>query len=210
MQRAKSIEEYQSTLGELVPKKVFETLFRLNLEKIAENSGQSTPDYSVIDESGNIIAICEVKSLVQTSSQTDSSLGTSLKELERSAELSKKRDKNHRDKVRRHHPTAMSQLLPHSNLPTILIFVSFDMTDHIDMLQVLGEHKELHPDAFMADLYILVKVHQNILPSNEFEVKETINTAFNTECGEAFSKKYLSTEISLQNAGALPLTFKIL
>ena len=123
--------------------------------------------------------------------------------------LSISRDRNHRSKLRKHHSKAISQLAGYSDLPTMVIFVSFDMTDYIDMGQVLQEHHDLFPEHPMADCYMLIKIHQNISPSKEFDVRETVKIMHNTEKGKDFAEKYLSLSEALQKAGTLPMTFKI-
>ncbi|MDO8515651.1 MAG: hypothetical protein Q7S28_00175 [bacterium] len=199
----KQLETLQSELGEKVPKIVLGKFYNLTLVKIPLAKNRKTPDYKIFNNT-ELIAISEVKSCVSIIGPADINLETSYEEI---AEISKKRDKNHRSKLGKHHDKALSQLPNDQNLPTVIIFVSFDMTDYIDMGMMLQDHKETYPSASMADVYVLIKIHQGIIPSNNFEIKETIRVMYNTEAGRYFSEKYFPLIPALQNAGTLPLVF---
>ncbi len=201
-----NIDEYQSELGERATKIVFESFYNLRLRKVPKKKGQRTPDYEIIDEDGNTVAVSEVKSFVDIIGPTDPKKKI---DYEKFAEISKARDRNHRSKLRKQHGKALSQLAGYTNIPTLVIFVSFDMTDYIDMAQVLQEHKDLYPDSKMADAYILMKVHQGIIPSNTFDIKEMIRLMHNNEIGENFGHEYLSLNEAWRRSGALPITFRL-
>ena len=199
-------EKYQSDIGEKVPKIILNVFYDLNLEKIKEDKKHGNPDYRVLDSEGNLIAVCEVKSLTERmNGDMDFSIDM---DMETMREVMQKKDKSHRSKLRNHHSKAVRQVLVYSSI-SIVFFVSFDMTDHIDMLTVLNEYKMLYPNAPMADLYILAKVYLNRIPTTEFQITQTIVTAHNTDKGREFAEKYLSLEKALNNTGGLPVTLSI-
>ena len=162
-----------------------------------------TPDYEVLNRAGGVIAICEVKSCVDAN-VPNYNPKSSYEEL---AEISKKRDRSHRSKLERHHGKAMSQLINHKSLPTLIVFVSFDMTDEIDMAIFLQNYEKLYSATEMADLYLLIKIHQDIIPSDIFSVKYMAQLMHTTKVGEDFGYRYLSLEEAWQNGGVLPATF---
>lgn len=205
MPTGETYEEYQSRVGESATRIVLGKIGNLRLVKIPEKKGQRTPDYEIQDSNGEVVAFCEVKSLVDSITE-DSRADISYEEL---AELSKKRDKNHRSKLKRHLASATSQLEGYTHLPTFVAFVSFDMTDYIDMGQVLEEHKELFPDAPIPDSFILMKVHQSISPSDTFDITETIRILHNSDRGKEFGEKHLVSPEAIGRVGLLPLTFKL-
>lgn len=200
------IDQYQSELGEIAVKKVFESFYNIKLRKVSSKSGSKIPDFEILNPKGEIIAVCEVKSLVDVLEPLD--LNEEI-DLEALSEKSQKRDRNHRSKLREHHAKALSQLTGYPNIPKLIVFVSFDMTDHIDMLQVLQEFMELYPNSPMADLYTIMKVHQSIVPSDNFEIKYTIDRRYTTESGKNFGDNFLSVEEALERVGKLPVTFSI-
>ncbi len=57
------LEQYQSELGEKAIKIVLERWYALTLKKVLEVKDTRTPDYEVLNSAGEVIAICEVKSL---------------------------------------------------------------------------------------------------------------------------------------------------
>jgi hypothetical protein len=61
----------------------------------------------------------------------------------------------------------------------------------------------------MADLYLLIKIHQNIIPSDTFSVKYTAQLMHTTKVGEDFGHEYLSLGEAWQNGGILPATFHV-
>ena len=199
-------EQYRSRVGEVAAKIVIEKLGNLKLEKIHEKKGQRNPDYTIKDADGNRIAICEVKALVDPLATVDSKVGLSF---EKEMELSKKRDANHRSKLRRKLGQAIKQLVHNTNLATVICFVSFDMTDYIDMGQVLQEHIELHPTDQIPDSFILMKVRQDVVPSDFFKITETVRVMFNSEKGKEFGEKHLNWSNALKKIGSLPLTFHL-
>lgn len=200
-----TVEQYQSELGEKAAKIVLEKMHGFRMEKVPEKKGKKSYDYIIKDHSRGVIAVCEVKSLVDTTRPID--FATDLSS-EKEAELSKARDRNHRSKLMRHHDKAVSQL-DGSGVPTLVIFVSFDMTDYIDMGQVLQDYKELYPASPMADFYFLMKIYQGIIPSNTFDIKYTPMILWNTNVGRECAEKYFSLITAVKNAGMLPITFKI-
>lgn len=201
----REIEIYQSELGEKALKIVLEHWYALKLEQVPKIKNRETPDYKIIDGAGDIIAVCEVKSCVDANVQTYNPT-MSREEL---AEVSKKKDRNHRSKLQRHHSKAMAQLVGYHTLPTLVVFVSFDMTDHIDMDIFLQDHQTLYPSAAMADLYLLLKIHQDIIPSDKFEIRYMIQLRHSTKLGENFGHRHLSLEEALHNGGFLPATFEL-
>lgn len=198
-------KEYQSRIGEAATRIVLGKIGNLQLVKIPEKKGQRTPDYEIRDANGEAVAYCEVKSLVDSITD-DSRADISYEEL---AELSKKRDKNHRSKLKRHLGSAIAQLKGYNHLPTFVAFVSFDMTDYIDMGQVLEEHKELHPDDTIPDSFILMKVHQSISPSETFDITETIRILHNSDKGKEFGENHFVSPDAIKRVGLLPLTFRL-
>jgi hypothetical protein len=70
--------------------------------------------------------------------------------------------------------------------------------------------KETFPSAYQSDGYILIKAHQKLTPSKEFEIRETACIRFNPGRGEVFSQKYLSTEEAIRKGGKLPLAFELI
>ena len=200
-----NLEKYQSELGEKAIKIVLESWYALTLRKMPETKGIKTPDYEILNGVGEVIAIGEVKSLVDANVPTFNP-ATSYKEL---TEISKNRDKNHRSKLQRHHGKAMSQLSNHCDLPTLIIFASFDMTDDIDMDIVLQEHQVLYPSAAMADLYLLIRIHQSVIPSDTFEIRYTAQLRHSTKLGDEFGHRYFSLNEAWRNDGALPATFRV-
>lgn len=195
------IEIYQSKLGEEAVKLFIERCWNLELKKIPERKGKKTPDYEIKDNEGNIIAICEVKSC------TDSSVVDSGNS--KIFELSQKAERSHTSKLEKHNSKAMSQLVNYSNFPIIIIFVSFDMTDSIDMSNMLQQHKSLYPNSKIADVYLLFKVHQNLIPSSTFEINQTPMFKYDNSHGKDFLDKYFSLEKALENKAILPLIFNI-
>ncbi len=203
-----SHEKYRSELGELVPKIVLKQLSNLELEKVKEERKNKTPDYEIKNQEGIIVAICEVKSLVDTLNPLDFNLNDSQK-LKVLSDKSDKRNRNHRSKLQKHHDSAMLQLRDRVDLLRVVVFVSFDMTDCIDMRIMLAEHKEIYPLSLMADLYILMKVHQSRIPSESFEITETIMTLYNSNKGKCFAEKYLCWDEILKRVDDFPLTFNL-
>lgn len=203
MSNSNSYIVYKSELGEAVPKIVLNKLFHLELKKIPKKKGKRTPDYKIEDNEGNVLAVCEIKSLIDSPDEFDAELS-----YEEEGLRSRKRDRNHRTKIRRGLGEALNQLKNYSDSVTLVIFISFDMTDYIDLQQVLND-KETFPSSFEADAYMLIKAHQSLVPSQEFKVKETSHILFNLGKGQIFAEKYMSTDTGLKNAGALPLTFKL-
>jgi hypothetical protein len=199
------LEQYQSELGEKAIKIVLERWYALTLKKVSEVKDTRTPDYEVLNSAGEVIAICEVKSCVDANVPTYNS-ETSYEEL---AAISKKRDRNHRSKLERHHGKAMSQLVNHQGLPTLVVFVSFDMTDGMDMAMFLQDYEELYSSVEMADLYLLIRIHQDIIPSDTFSVKYTAQLMHTTKAGEDFGHQYLSLGEAWKNGGILPATFSV-
>ncbi len=199
--------KYRSDLGEISAKLAIERLSRLELKKVPEAKEQKTPDYELLDSSGTMVAICEVKSLVDRFASSTPSFEEIGAEAWR--DLMRKIDANHRSKIRKKLAEAMKQLPKDSQIPTAVIFVSFDMSDWIDMAQVLQEHTELFPDDSLPDWCAMVKVHQGVVPSNSFQIKDTIQLMHNTERGKEFGAKYLETEDTLKRAGVLPLDFTL-
>jgi hypothetical protein len=199
------IEKYQSELGEKAIKIVLERWYALKLKKVSEQKNLKTPDYEITDAAGVVVAACEVKSCVDANVPVYNP-DVSIEEL---SEISKKRDRNHRSKLQRHHAKAISQLKAYRTLPTLIIFVSFDMTDHIDMDIILQEYELLHPLAPMADLYLLLKIYQHVIPSDQFVIEDTPQLRYSTELGESLGRKYLSLEEALRNNGMLPATFRL-
>ncbi len=191
-------EKYQNDLGEKIPLTVFDVFYRLKLEKIPESLDNLSPDYAVRDESGVLIARCEVKSLIDVIGPADLSIDMDHAAM---AEKMRRLDRNHRSKLRGHHEKAISQLTKYSDLPTIVFFVSFDMTDHIDLLMMLQDNREIFPEAERADLYILMKVYLGTIPTGEFQITQSALVADNTERGTEFANKYLSWDKALRNAG---------
>jgi hypothetical protein len=203
-----NIEIYQSDLGEKAVKIFIKRCWELELEKITKKKDQKTPDFEIKDSNENIIAIGEVKSCVDSSTAQSfkSMLNISQDDL---YEISKKADKNHRSKLEKHNNKAISQLVNYSNFISIIFFVSFDMTDYIDMDIMLQEQKKLYPFSPIADIYVLFKVHQSIIPSEIFEIKETPQFRYDNKKGKDFLDKYLSLQQALKNNAILPLTLKI-
>jgi len=202
-------EEYKSDLGEKAPKIVFEDFYNIKFKKISRKKNQKTPDYEITDLNENIIAYCEVKSLLDTLHSKDFSMQMSQEAI---LENSIKREVSYLSKLRNHHGKAILQLSNNHNLPTLIVFSSFNMTDHIDMDKMLQEHKNLYPQCPMADAYALMKIHQSVVPSNTFEIKYTIATRWNTDLGKYFLDKYLppiNTFQDLQKIGKLPKSFNI-
>lgn len=198
----KKLEEYQSLLGERAAKIVLENLYNLRLDKIPKKKGQKTPDYELIDSQKNIaIAVCEVKSTVDVINPTDAGKTLNHESL---STISKARDRNHRGKLMQHHGKAISQFVEYPNAPTVVIFVSFDMTDPVDMARVLQEYKDLYSGSKMADTYILMKVDQPIIPANSFDLKE-MQLRHISETGKEFGQKYLSSS----EGRLLPITFRL-
>ena len=197
--------KYRSNLGELATKAVLERLSDLWLEKIPEKKNDITPDFRVLKEAIPV-ATCEVKSLVDPlfSSSSDFNFGT-----QEWNDLMKKKDANHRSKLRKKLGEGINQLKKYKGSVTVICFVSFDMTDYIDMGQVLQEHLELHPGDWIPDVFILMKVHQNIIPSNNFEIEDTIRLMHNSKQGEEFGTKYLAWDQTLKKTGSLPLSFTL-
>jgi len=198
------IEKYQSQLGENAIKIIIERWFALTLRKVPERKGVRTPDYEIFDAKGELIAICEVKSCVDANVPTYDP-GQSYEEL---SEISRKKDRNHRSKVEAHHRKAISQIANHRNLPTLMAFMSFDMTDYIDLANVLEDSLTVFPDDPLADLYLLIKVHQDVVPSDVFTITTTPQLLYSNERGELFGHQYLSLEEALRNGGLLPATFR--
>jgi hypothetical protein len=200
-----SIEAYQSELGEKAIKIVIEQWYALKLRKVPQVKGLKTPDYEILTLGGKVIAMGEVKSCVDANVPVFDPVASH----EEVAQNSTRRDRNHRSKLEKHHGKAISQLANHRGLPTIVIFVSFDMTDGMDMAMVLQEHQTLYPSAPMADLYLLVKIHQSVMPSDTFEITNTAQLMHTTKLGEDFGHQYLSLSEAWQNGGTLPATFNI-
>lgn len=199
-------EKYQSDLGQEGVKIVLETLFCLKMSKIQERKDKKTPDYEILDENGNTIGYCEVKSFTNIGELSNPEEGLNL---EKFTEISIKRDKNHRSKISKHNGKAMQQLAFNSSLPNIVIFVSFDMTDHIDMDNVFQFQKEIYPNNSLADVYVMMKVHQSIMPSDTFEIKQAIQFRYSTQLGKDFVDTHLSPAEALLRSGTLPLIFKL-
>ncbi len=81
------------------------------------------------------------------------------------------------------------------------------MTDYVDMGQVLQEFQEIYPNLQTADLYILMKVYQSIIPSSKFVIKESIWHMYTNEIGKQFVNNFLSLSEALSRGGILPKTF---
>ena len=189
----KDFEKYQSELGEKIPKVVFKRLYDLNLEKIPEKNCKRSPDYKVLDKEGVIIAHCEVKSCVDsTPSRTFNPIIFDDKTLLEISEKGEKSNQNYFSKLMKHHQKAVKQLDDYQKLPTLLIFVSFDMTDSRDMDKMLQEYAELYSSSPMADVYILLKVHQKDMPSENFDLYEIGIIHNDTDQGKNFVSKYMS------------------
>ena len=201
-----SYEQYRSRIGEEAAKIVLQDLGGLILEKLAEKKNQRNPDYVIKDTDENRIAVCEVKALVDLLTTGSSAEGLTHEE---ERELMKKRDANHRSKLRRQLGQAIKQLADHKDVPTVVCFVSFDMTDYIDMGQVLQDHIDLHPTDPIPDSFILMKIHQDVVPSATFKVTDTVRVMFNSEAGRIFGEKYLNWSEAYKRVGPLPLTFKL-
>src|SRR5579871_6847471 len=101
------LEEYQSDLGERATRIIIKKLFNFELRKVPQKKNQRTPDYEIIDNDKNIVAICEVKSSVDSPGLDNSGKSLSLEEFN---VISQKRDRNHRSKLNKHNNKAMSQL----------------------------------------------------------------------------------------------------
>jgi hypothetical protein len=199
-----SLEFYQSELGEKAAKLLLEHLYSLQLQKIPKIKGKETPDYEILSMKGEVVAVAEVKTCVDTIHPHDNDPSLTPEEL---SEISKKRDRNHRSKLRKHHDKALSQLRGRGDLPTMVIFISFDMTDHIDMDMVLQEHTELYPETALADLYLLIKIHQEIVRSDNFEVNQTAQLRHSNDKGRAFGENKMSLNEALSKGGVLPIRF---
>lgn len=200
------MNSYQSKLGEKAVKILFETFYNLQLIKISEIKGKKTPDYKVINKKGDIVANTEVKTCVDITKPCEDNLDITQ---EKFLEILKKEDRDHRGKLSNHHTKALSQLKEYIDLPTMIVFISFDMTDYIDMDMVLEEHKKLYPFSPMADIYVIVKVNHNITPSNAFEIKEAIRFMYNTDKGKDFLGVNMPPFDDIKNASLLPLTFVV-
>jgi hypothetical protein len=198
--------KYQNDLGEKASEILFENAYNLKLKKIPRKKNYKTPDYEIKDSNGKIIAICEIKSCIDSSTAESVDFEISGDDL---LEISKHRERNYKSKLERHHNKAMSQLSSYPDIPILIIFVSFDMTDYIDMHRMLQEDKELYPMSQMADAYLIMKVHQGLIPSDVFEIKDVIRMAYSNKRGEVFLNNYLPQSKILKNVGTLPLTFKI-
>lgn len=199
------LEKYQSELGEKAIKIVLESWYALTLRKVPRAKGVKTPDYEILNKAKEVIAIGEVKSLVDANVPTYNPATS----YEDDVEISKKRDKNHRSKLQTHHGKAMSQLANRRDLPTLVIFTSFDMTDDIDMDMVLQDYQTLYPSAPMADLYLLIRIHQGVIPSDTFEIRYTAQLRHSTKLGDDFGHRYLSLGEAWKSGGVLPATFHI-
>ena len=183
-----NIEQYQGELGEKAIKVILERWYAISLRKLPKIKGIKTPDYAFADSAGNVIAIGEVKSCVDANIPVYDPNASQ----ENIAEASKKRDRNHRSKLENHHGKAISQLAQYTDLPTLIIFASFDMTDGMDMAMVLQSYQELYPSAPMADLYLLIRIHQSVIPSDIFEITHTAQLMHTTKMGDEFGHQYLS------------------
>jgi len=201
-----NLEIYQSELGEKAAKLILEHLYDLTLRKIPKVKGKETPDYEILNSAGNIVAVAEVKTCVDTIRPHENDPSLTSEEL---ARISKGRDRNHRSKLRKHHGKALSQLKGFGDLTTIVIFISLDMTDHIDMDMVLQEHQDLYPETVLADLYLLAKIHQGIIGSNTFDITQTAQLRSSNEKGNEFGKKNMSLSESLRKGGVLPISFSL-
>jgi hypothetical protein len=83
------------------------------------------------------------------------------------------------------------------------------MTDAGDLDFVLDEFKTVFPDEQLSDVYILVKIHQDISPSTKFHIRETIQMRCSSQAGIEFCDKYFEWEIIANKVGLLPLSFTV-
>jgi hypothetical protein len=196
--------KYQSELGEKAVKAVFKTFYNLELKKIPEDNNEKTPDFEVLDQDESLIAICEVKSLVDTANIHSNESTLSLEEQTR---LSIHRDRNHRSKIEKHYNNSIEKFDKYTSIPKIVAFVSFDMTDHIDLDNKLNEYLKLYPDANDADICLIFKPYQSRIPLDTFELKQDIHVRYYTNKGKEFCEQKLKRLEDLDNA--VPMTIKV-
>lgn len=151
------------TEEELIVQGLFQNKIGVVLEKIKKTS-KKTPDFW-IQKDGERIAVCEIKTLTDPEHQY-----TDISANDRSWN-SARRERSLSERMRTGHVIASQQLQGYV-LPRILLYLNYDMADHLDLDQLLNSV----PAEERLDAYILFTM--------DFGHKRKLNGIYYVACSE--------------------------